>query len=116
MLPQNLSAVTGACLMIRKDVFNEVGGFDEKFVVDYNDVDLCLRIRKKNYLVVWTPYSQLYHFESKTRGNVDNRYKLYLHKNENQLFIKRWAVDFSKGDPYYNPNLTFKKKIFSIGA
>ncbi|MGB9763566.1 MAG: glycosyltransferase family 2 protein, partial [Minisyncoccia bacterium] len=65
---QNLSAVTGACLMVRKKVFNEIKGFDESYPVAYNDIDLCLSLRKKGYLVVWTPHAVLYHYESKSRG------------------------------------------------
>lgn len=68
---QNVSAVTGACMMMRKSVFEEVNGFDESFRVAFNDVDLCMRIRKAGYLIVFTPYAELYHYESKSRGLED---------------------------------------------
>ena len=65
---QNISVVTGACLMIRKDVFEELEGFDERFVLAFNDIDLCMKLREKGYLIIFTTYAELYHLESKTRG------------------------------------------------
>jgi GT2 family glycosyltransferase len=111
---QDLSAVTGACLMMRKDVFIDVGGFDERLSLAYNDVDLCLKIREKGYLIVWTPYAELYHHESKTRGYEDTIEKRARFKKEKELFIKRWKHVLMEGDPYYNPNLNFKRGDFSI--
>jgi GT2 family glycosyltransferase len=111
---QNLSAVTGACLMMRKDVFVDVGGFDERLSLAYNDVDLCLKMRAKGYLIVWTPYAELYHHESKTRGYEDTTEKRDRFKKENELFVKKWGHVLKKGDPYYNSNLNFKRGDFSI--
>jgi GT2 family glycosyltransferase len=110
-LPHNVSAVTGACLMIRKQVFQEVGGFDKNFPVAYGDVDLCLRVLQKGYLNVWTPYAELYHFESKTRGYKD------ADKRSNQEMIhfkQKWSLFLDTGDPYYNPNLTLSSEDFGI--
>jgi len=111
---QNVSAVTAACLMVRKDVFHKVGGFDERFTLDYNDVDLCLRIRDQGYLIVWTPYAELYHYESKTR--VDNKSSERREKalQEFELFRQKWKDSLEKGDPYYNPNLSLDTGDFSI--
>ncbi|MFP3256956.1 MAG: glycosyltransferase [Candidatus Nanopusillus acidilobi] len=110
---QNLSAVTGACLMMRKDVFNEVEGFDEGYSVAFNDVDICVKVREKGYLVVWTPYAELYHHESKTRGYEDTPEKQERFKKEIELFKKKWGHILEKGDPYYNPNLTLDREDFS---
>ena len=111
---QNLSAVTGACLMMRKDVFNEVEGFDEGYPLAFSDVDICLKVREKGYLVVWTPYAELYHHESKSRGYEDTPEKQERFKKEIELFKKKWGHILEKGDPYYNPNLTLEKEDFSI--
>lgn len=111
---QNLSAVTGACMMIRRDVWEEVGGIDERFAVNYNDVDLCLRIREAGYLIVWTPYAELYHYAGKSRGIADTPRKKAEHEREKQLLRERWHDLLDKGDPYYNPNLTLKRGGFLL--
>ncbi len=110
----NLSAVAGACLMTRRSVFEQVGGFDESLAFDYNDIDLCLRMRKKGYLVIWTPYAELYHFESKTRGFEDIRGKGSRLRREIKYFRGKWKHVLGKGDPYYNPNLNLDREDFSI--
>ena len=111
---QNLSAVTGACMMIRRTVWEEVGGINEQFAVNYNDIDLCLRIREAGYLIVWTPYAELYHYESKSRGGIDTPEKRDGLAREKLLFRKRWYDVLEKGDPYYNPNLTLRRSDFSL--
>ncbi len=112
---QNLSAVTGACLMIRKEVFEEINGFDEDFAFAYNDIDLCLRIREKGYLILWTPYAELYHYESKsTQSEKITHSGKKRTKREIELFREKWKQILKKGDPYYNPNLTLLEKDFSI--
>jgi len=111
---QNLSAVTGACLMMRKDIFNEVEGFDERYPLALSDIDICLKVREKGYLVVWTPYAELYHYESKSRGYEDTPEKQERFKKEIELFKKKWGHILEKGDPYYNPNLTLDREDFSI--
>ena len=114
MIVQNLSAVTGACLMMRKEIFNYVEGFDEGYTLAFNDVDICLKIRERGYLIVWTPYAELYHYESKTRGYEDTPEKQERFRMEMERFWRKWYKVLEKGDPYYNPNLTLTKEDFSI--
>ena len=111
---QDLSAVTAACMMMKASVFKAVGGFDESFEVAFNDVDLCMRIRKAGYLIVWTPYAELYHYESKSRGAEDTPEKRKRFEGEVRLFQQRWAKELAQGDPYYNPNLTLDREDFSV--
>jgi len=104
---RNCSAVTGACMMLPRRVFEEVKGFDERFRVAFNDVDLCLRIRCKGYLIVYTPFALLYHHESASRGR--------LHPPEDEdLCWKLWGDLIRRGDPYYNPNLTLSREDWSL--
>jgi GT2 family glycosyltransferase len=110
----NFSAVTAACMMMRRTVFDEVGGFDEDFSHSFNDVDLCLKLRERGYLVVYTPYAELYHHESVSRGYEDTLHKQKRFKNECDLLKKRWSKLISAGDPYYSPNLTLNNGSFSI--
>lgn len=106
---QDLSAVTAACLMIKKSIFDRIGGFDCEFAVAFNDVDFCLRVREIDKLVVFTPYAELYHYESKSRGYEDTPEKKRRFAGEVDLFHKKWDKKFlDKGDPYYNPNLSLK--------
>lgn len=113
-IAQNLSACTAACLMMRRDVFDEVGGLDESFEVAFNDVDLCMKIRKKGYLVVFTSYAELYHYESKSRGNDSTPEKLERFRGEIDRFKEKWQKQLDDGDPYYNPNLTLTRDDFSL--
>ncbi|MDR0350055.1 MAG: glycosyltransferase family 2 protein, partial [Coriobacteriales bacterium] len=113
-LAQNVSAVTGACLMLRANAFWEVGGFDEGFVVAFNDIDLCMRLRQKGYLTVYTPFAELYHHESKSRGLEDTEAKLKRFRGESLRFQKRWSRELETGDFYYNPNLTLEHEDFSL--
>ena len=110
----NLSAVTAACMMLRKEVFEEVGGFDENLAVAYNDVDLCLKIRERGYLIVYTPYAELYHHESPSRGYDDTVEKRERFLKEIEYIRKKWGLVIDKGDPYYNPNLARDRVDFSI--
>ncbi len=103
---QNVSAVTAACMLMRKSVFEETGGLDEDFAVAFNDVDLCMKIRKKDYLIVWTPYARLYHHESKSRGLEDTPKKQKRFVREIELFYDHWGKPHQLHDPYYNPNLS----------
>jgi GT2 family glycosyltransferase len=111
---QNLSAVTAACLMTKKSVFESVGGFDENFSHAFNDIDLCLKIRQNGYLIVYTPYSELYHHESLSRGYEDTPSKINRFADEIIYFKKRWHRELEQGDPYYNPNLTLNREDFTI--
>jgi GT2 family glycosyltransferase len=111
----NVSAVTAACIMMRKEVFEEVGGFDEKNLsVAFNDVDLCLKIREKGYLIIYTPYAELYHHESLSRGYEDTPGKQRRFLDEVKYMREKWGKIMDAGDPYYNKNLTLEKEDFSI--
>jgi GT2 family glycosyltransferase len=111
---QNVSAVTAACMMVRKKVFDEVGGFDEALINAFNDVDLCLKIREKGYLIVYTPFAELYHHESISRGPDTTRAGLARFDKEVKIVKTRWKHVLDSGDPYYNPNLTLEKENFEI--
>ena len=105
LLSQNISAVTAACLLVRRQVFDEVGGLDETHLpVAYNDIDLCLRLRERGYLNLWTPYAELYHYESVSRGYEDTVEKQKRLKKESEYMWERWG-DLLLNDPAYNPNL-----------
>jgi glycosyltransferase involved in cell wall biosynthesis len=111
---QNISAVTAALMMVKKKVFEEVEGFDEENLkVAFNDVDLCLKIREKGYLNVYTPYCEAYHHESKSRGTEDTPEKQRRFQKEVIDMKKRWGK-LLKNDPYYNPKLTLEKEDFSL--
>ena len=101
----NYSAVTAACLMTKKELYEKVEGLDEKFKVAFNDVDFCMKIRKLQKLVVYTPFARLFHYESKTRGYEDTPEKLERFNGEIKLFESKWKDELEKGDPYFNPNL-----------
>lgn len=111
---QNLSACTAACLMIPRKVYEEVGGLEEGYAVAFNDVDLCMKIRNKGYLIVYTPYTELYHYESKSRGFEDTPAKVARFNSEINRFKSRWGKELEAGDPYYNPNLTLAREDFSL--
>ena len=112
---QNVSAVTGACLMVRKSLYDALGGLDEAFAVALNDVDFCLRVREKGYLNIFTPFAELYHFESASRGSdiVDAK-KAERYEDESELFRERWKAILAKGDPYYNPNFSLDRSDYSL--
>ncbi len=101
----NYSAVTAACLMTKKELYKRVNGLDERFKVAFNDIDFCMKIRKENKLIVYTPYAKLYHYESRTRGYEDTPEKRQRFNNEIQLFEKKWKRELDKKDPYFNKNL-----------
>ena len=102
---QNVTAVTGACLMVKKSIYEEVDGLDESFTISLNDVDLCLKIREKGYLNIFTPFAELYHYESKTRGMEEGE-KLRRYERECAHFRDKWKEQLDAGDPYYNPNFS----------
>ncbi|WP_186208720.1 glycosyltransferase family 2 protein [Burkholderia gladioli] len=112
---QNFSAITGACLVMRRNVFRAVGGFDEENLpVAFNDVDLCLRLREAGYRIVWTPYAVLYHYESYSRGDDQaSSEKRARFNREKNFMISRWGTD-QFDDPYYSVNLTLDREDFSI--
>lgn len=113
-LAQNLTAVTAASLMMRRDVFDEVGGFDDALAVAFNDVDLCMKVRDKGYLIVFTPYAEAYHYESKSRGFEDTKEKQIRFRGEIDYFAAKWKKELQAGDPYYNPNLSLIHEDFSL--
>ncbi len=102
---QDLSAVTAACFMTRKQLYIDMLGFDEKLAVAFNDVDFCLKVRTAKYLIVYNPFVEAYHYESKSRGeDTENSEKQKRFSKEYELFVKRWSKVIAKGDPYYNRN------------
>ena len=111
---QNFSAVTAACMMVPRRVYSQMHGLDELFEVAFNDVDFCMRIRRAGYLIVFTPYAELYHFESKSRGHEDTIAKRKRFESEVLNFKDRWAVELKAGDPYYNPNLTLDAENYAV--
>ena len=110
----NWSAVTAACLMIRREVYEQVGGLTEDFKVALNDVDLCMKIRAANYRIVCTPFAKWHHFESKSRGYEDTPEKKARFEQEVKRFRDRWGDAVDAGDPYYNANLSVDRLPFSL--
>ena len=111
---QNVSAVTGACLLVKKSLFEEVGGLDESFAISLNDVDFCLKLREKGLLNVFTPFAELYHYESVSRGLDDNGEKAERYNRESAHFREKWKTVLEKGDPYYNPNFSLDRSDFAL--
>ena len=114
VIAQDYSAVTAACMMMKRSVFQQVGGFDEQLAVAYNDVDLCLKAGETGYRIVYNPYAELYHYESKSRGYEDTKEKEDRFHAEREIFRKRWEKILRDGDPNYNPNLTLKEANFGL--
>jgi GT2 family glycosyltransferase len=113
-LVQNMTCVTAACLLMRRSVYDEVGGLDEaNLAVAFNDIDLCLRVREKGYLVVWTPFAELYHLESASRGSDMAPDKIARFTREIRHMHDRWGTTLTN-DPYYNPNLTLDDVNFAL--
>lgn len=111
---QNVSAVTGACLMVSKELFEKAGGLEESFAVSLNDVDFCIKLREMGYLNVFTPFAELYHFESASRGLDDKGEKAERYNEESARFREKWKDVLAKGDPYYNPNFSLDRSDFSL--
>lgn len=114
MCAQDYSAVTAACLMTKRSLFDQAGGFTEELAVAFNDIDFCMKIRSLGKLVVYNPYALLYHYESKSRGLEDTPEKVARFNREIAIFAKRWPDILKNGDPYYNPNLTLRKSNFAL--
>jgi GT2 family glycosyltransferase len=112
-LIQNFSGVTGACLAVRREIFEEVGGFDETLAAAFNDVDFCLRVAGAGYRNVWTPYAELYHHESATRGHENSPEKRARFQKEAALLQARWG-EALQADPYLNPNLSAESEALSL--
>jgi GT2 family glycosyltransferase len=114
ILTQEMSGVTAACMLIKKDVFEEVGGFDDKNLkVAFNDVDLCMKVRKAGFRIVFNPYAELFHYESISRGQENTPSKVKRFENESETMTKRWGEALTS-DPFYNPNLTILTEDFAL--
>lgn len=111
---QDVTAVTGACLMVKKSLYEEVGGLEEGFAISLNDVDFCLKLRRKGLLNVFTPFAELYHYESISRGLDDNGEKAERYNRESAKFREKWKEELEKGDPYYNPNFSLDRSDYSL--
>lgn len=111
---ENLSAVTAACIMTPKAIYDEVGWMDEELAVAFNDVDFCLKIRKKGYLIVYNPFVEFWHYESKTRGQEDSPAKIKRFQGEMSRFEQRWPEILDSGDPYYNINLSLDTEVYHM--
>lgn len=111
---QNVSAVTAACLLVSRAKYDEVGGLDENFRVALNDVDFCLKLREKGYLNIFTPYSELYHYESISRGSDLEGPNMARLDKEAEDFKAKWKEILDKGDPYYNPNFSLDANDYSL--
>ncbi len=111
---QNVSAVTGACLMVSRELFEKAGGLDESFAISLNDVDFCIKLREMGYLNVFTPFAELYHYESVSRGLDDQGEKAARYNEESARFREKWKEVLEKGDPYYNPNFSLDRSDFSL--
>ena len=112
---QDVSAVTGACLLVKKSKYQEVGGLDPQFAVAYNDIDLCLKLRARGYLNVFTPHAELYHYESQSRGLDSEKKNKGRFEKEVRLFKEKWGKSvLEKGDPYFNPNFSLDYSDFKL--
>ncbi|MBR1450822.1 MAG: glycosyltransferase family 2 protein, partial [Lachnospiraceae bacterium] len=115
-----VSAVTGACRMVKKKLFDEVGGLSEDLAVALNDVDFCLKLRKKGLLNVFTPFAELFHYESVSRGTdvteEASRQNAERYNRECDLFKEKWRAELDKGDPYFNPNFSLDYSNFVLAG
>ena len=111
---QNVTAVTGACLLVKKELYMSVGGLDEGFAISLNDVDFCLKLREKGFLNVFTPFAELYHYESVSRGLDDSGEKAERYNRESEKFREKWKEVLEAGDPYYNPNFSLDRSDYSL--
>ncbi len=119
MYAQDVSAVTGACLMVSGKDFESVGGFDESFAVALNDVDFCLKLRKKGKLNVFTPFAELFHYESRSRGsdvNGEDKERTERYDREAEHFREKWKDALEAGDPYFNPNFSLDHSNYTLNG
>lgn len=111
---RQMSAVTAACMVVNRQAFTQIGGFTEELGVAYNDIDLCMKLRQKDWMVLYDPAAQFYHYESQTRGFEMNTEKARRVKREAEYFCQTWKEELSSGDPFYNASLTLEKSDFSL--
>ena len=114
VLSQELSAVTAACLLTKRSVFDEVGGLDESFEVAFNDIDYCMKVRAAGYKIIYDPHAKLHHYEYKSRGAEDTGKKQERFGGEIMHFIDKWRAALIAGDMYYNPNLELVGELYTI--
>ena len=114
VLTQELSAVTAACLLTKRSVFEQVGKLDETFEVAFNDIDYCMKVREAGYKIIYEPRAKLHHYEYKSRGAEDTGKKQERFGGEIMHFIDKWRAQLIKGDPYYNPNLELVGELYTI--
>jgi len=112
-LEQDLSCVTAACMAVRRDLFETLGGFNERLVIAFNDVDLCIRIRRAGWRIIWTPKVQAYHHESASLGRHNSEKRIDQFHQEIALIRKMWTKEI-EDDPFYNPNLTLDRTDFRL--
>ena len=113
---QDMSAVTGACLMVKKSLYEASGGLDEGFAVSLNDVDFCLKLREMGLLNVFTPFAELFHYESASRGLDTEGERAQRYNRESEAFREKWKMALEAGDPYYNVNFSLDRSDFSVKA
>ncbi|MEI3140028.1 MAG: glycosyltransferase family 2 protein [Lachnospiraceae bacterium] len=111
---RQMSAVTAACMLVDRRAFEQIGGFTEKLGVAYNDIDLCMKLRKAGWTILYDPAAQMYHYESQTRGFEMNTEKAERVKREAEYFCQTWKEELHRGDPFYNASLTLEKSDFSL--
>lgn len=111
---ENLSAVTAACIITPKSIYEEVGWMNEDLAVAFNDVDFCLKIREKGYLIVYNPFVEFWHYESKSRGQENTPAKIKRFQGEISTFEQRWGNILDEGDPYYNINLSLDTEVYHM--
>lgn len=114
---QDMSAVTGACLLVKRALYDEVGGLEESLAVALNDVDFCLKLRQKGLLNVFTPFAELFHYESASRGSDvsgEDTEKAKRYEKECEIFRKKWKAELDAGDPYFNPNFSLDYSNFTL--
>ncbi len=111
---QDVSAVTGACLMVKKSLYEAVGGLDKEFAVSLNDVDFCLKLRERGLLNVFTPFAELFHYESASRGPDTDGERAQRYNRESEAFREKWKAVLEEGDPYFNPNFSLDRSDFSL--
>ena len=111
---QDVYGDTAACLLIRREIYDEMNGLDESYAVAFNDVDFCVRVREAGYTNVFTPFAQLYHYESKSRGTEDNPEKQKRFQGDVLRFQARWGDLLAAGDPCTNPNFDIQREDFTL--
>ena len=114
VLPQDVSAVTAACMMVRRQAYEAAGGFDEELAVAFNDIDFCMKVGMKGYRIVYDAYSKFYHYESKSRGLDNNAEKIERFNSEIALFLDRYSEQLKAGDPYYNCNFSLNVATYRL--